>query len=245
MADEPSANATTAATTTSPTGETPKPGEASKEAAPDKKAAAAAAAKAGFQAVKGLSKGVAGKFFGIVKGIVSLPLLLFRGDLLTRLLMLGFLASLGLVGLASHRLFQRFVAPYIAAAKKGDSKAGSGMNSYFEQEKELAIATANLVFLDKFSATFQATVGAMSVFEFELFVENDSPETSSIVKARTAEIRELVANAIQGQSYDALLLPEGKEQLKERIADHINKGLKRWTPGGKVKKVYFTKFVMG
>lgn len=119
------------------------------------------------------------------------------------------------------------------------------MNKLFEQEKEFAIATANLVFLDRFSSSLSAKTGRIQVYEFELFIENDSPETSAIVKAHIEEVREFVANAMQGQSYEELLSVEGKEKLKKHLTEALNRGLKRWTKTGSVKRLYFTRFVMG
>lgn len=225
------------------------PADAGKEGAkkeePSKANAAADAAKnaakAGLDAFKKIGTGAAGKLVHSLKSIASLPLLIFRGDLNTRLLTLGFAASLVLICVAAARLYERFMP----AAPSAHTAAGSSMSKFLEGEKQLAIATANMVFLDKFSASVSASTGGVKVLEFELFVENDSPETSSIVKGHLEEVREFVANAIQGLDYDKLITPEGKDALKKHLTEALNRGLKRWTKKGQIKQLFFTRFVMG
>lgn len=105
----------------------------------------------------------------------------------------------------------------------------------------------------------QATPKAESVmFSLDPFIVNLSDSTNnkflkvtmelelseqSVIeraKARTPQIRDAVIDILTSQTYDSLMLPEGKLELKDNITMIANQTLGDKT----VKNVYFTEFVM-
>ncbi|MBI3555256.1 MAG: flagellar basal body-associated FliL family protein [Deltaproteobacteria bacterium] len=217
-----------------------------KESAKQKATAAAGAARDAAKAALGNLGNTVGKVFGGAKGtiiaFITLPLLIFKGDLTSRILTFGFLASVLLVFLTSSQLYHRFVPQHV---KTPTTEAGQGVTRFLEEEKKIAIMAANVLFLERFSGSLDSGPGQPSVFELELYVEADSPESAAILRAHLPQTREMVSGVIQGRKYEALITDEGKNALKRDILDAVNRTLRRWAAKGQVKKVYFTKFVMG
>ena len=221
--------------------------ETPKESAKDK---AKAQLDAKLNALRGMSGKAAAKFKGLCLGILRLPLLLFTGDLSTKLLMMGFVTSLALIALTSLQLIQHF-GPRVGfhvggAGGHGEQKElEGGLTRFFGAQKELQIATANLLFLEKFSASLRAESGNVRAFDAEIYLECDSPDTSAFLKGRVDQVRELVSGAIQGQVYEKLMTDEGKLEFRQTIAEAVNRGLQRWKVRGSIKRVFFSRFVMG
>ncbi len=212
----------------------------------EKAAAAAGAAKDAARAGLKTASAALGRVFGGAKGsviaFITLPLLLFKGDLASRILTFGFMASVLLLVMTSRQLYERFIPQHI---KTPTSEAGQGVTKFLEEEKKLAIMTANVLFLERFSGSLDSGPGLPGVFELELYVEADSPESAAILRAHLPQAREMVSGVIQGRKYEALMTDAGKNALRQDILGAVNRTLRRWATKGQVKKVYFTKFVMG
>lgn len=235
--------------------------------------AAADAAKnalaSGMGVFRKLGSGVLGRIKDTILGILSVPLLIVRGDLSARLLLLGFVSSLALLAITSMQLFERFAprrglkTPHSVPAGhevEGNAEQGvdhedsgeeeedlsGGVSKFFEEQKRLTVATANVLYLDRFSATLRSDYDKAKVFEVEVYVECDAPETSALLKAHYDEVRELISSAVQGQVYEQLITEDGKNGFRQRIVDAVNGGLQtKWKSGGVVRRVFFTKFIMG
>ena len=217
-----------------------------KENAKQKAAAAAGAAKnAAAAAARKVGDALGGVFGGAkdsVIGFITLPLLLFRGDWTSRILTFGFMASVLLLVMTSTQLYHRFIPKHVAAPV---SEASMGMTRFLEEEKKIAIMAANVLFLERFSGSLDSGPGLPGVFEIELYVEADSPESAAVLRAHLPQAREMVSGVIQGRKYEVLLTDEGKNTLRRDILEAVNRTLRRWATKGEVKKVYFTRFVMG
>ncbi|MEW6056052.1 MAG: flagellar basal body-associated FliL family protein [Bdellovibrionota bacterium] len=199
--------------------------------------------KAGLGSAGKFAKGALGGLKSAIVALVSLPLLLLRGDLLTKVLTAGLLVSVLLIGLTSVKLYQRFIHP-LMPAKDSSSVASQGMNKFVEEQKQLAIAASNLVFLERFQTSIHSPKAKMGILEFELYVECDKPETSAVVRTKLAQLHEAISIVAQDQNYDDLIGDEGKDALKEKILKAVNASLKRLKIKGSIKNVYFTKFIM-
>lgn len=221
----------------------PSTADRAKAMAAQKAAAAAGAAK--DAAKKGLAviQGLGLKLRGLAVSILLLPLLLFRGDLMTRILMVGLLASIGLLVMTGGQLYRRFLADLKVKPEK--TEMGQGLAAFLQAQKDMTVAAANMVFLERFSASLRSESGAVRSLELEIYVESDKPETGNLLKSRLPEIREMVSAAIQGQAYDRLMTEEGKLAFRQQIAETITRGIHKWKSKGSVKSVFFTKFVMG
>lgn len=234
---QPAAAAPTPAGPAAPTATPVKSADAAKEAAKKaSKAIASAGLKAAGQVGSSLKK--------TLISIVSLPLLIFKGDLSTRLLTLGFVASLVLAGISATQIYERFFAKF----RKNESKTemGQGMSQFLAQQKELAIASANVVYLDKFSTSITAQTGDVKAVEIEIFLECDAPETSTALRAQMNEAREIVSRSLEGQNYERLMTEQGKEELKRRVAKVLNSALHdKWNSKGKIHRVFLTRLLMG
>lgn len=233
-------------------------GEASGGATAKEKAAAAAgaaknAAKAGLKAFAGFGARYGGNARGVAVGafraVFSLPMLLLSGDMTTRALIVGFAASVVLVCMTSVQLYDRFMPRVFRHSK---SELGAGVSHFLEEEKKLAIAAANVLFLERFSGaldskgeTLSDGEGRAGVFELEIYVETDSPESTGVLRAHLAQTREIVSGVLQGHTYDELISDAGKEKLKKDVQGAVVRVLHRWTNKGAIKRVYFTRFIMG
>jgi flagellar FliL protein len=61
-----------------------------------------------------------------------------------------------------------------------------------------------------------------------------------VTKTRDYQIRDLIVVILSSERMESLATPKGKEMLKRKIVDNINRILKY----GKIKNVYFPEFVM-
>jgi flagellar basal body-associated protein FliL len=256
-----------AQTTTEPTAESSEPAAAGSSGGgetsttPPSDAAAAPApskvemAKAKLAAFGSLGKGALGKLSGVLKTVLVAPLAIPRailgaligGELSTKLLVVGFFASVGLLAFTGLQLYQtvmheREVARAAALEEAAKTKLQKAL---FEQEKE-QINAANVLFLDKFSGILNNDGGTVPnrSFELEVYIECNEPDTCSYVKGNTAPFKEKIAEALQGQTYDDLITDTGKEKLREKISESVGEVLEHWHEGASVRRVYFTHFQM-
>lgn len=192
--------------------------------------------------IKDLRQNFKARVVDFVKSIVSLPMLIVRGDLATRLLLLGFAASVALLAMTSAQLVQRF-APKRTASKP-QAHVMTEEERKAEEQKALQLVSANMLFLDSFTASLVVKGGRDQKIQLEMYLEANEPETSAILRGHLPQVRETVASAIQGQLYDDLLTEEGKEKFKSQLIVALNKTLAHWTKTGKVKAVFFTRFIM-
>jgi flagellar basal body-associated protein FliL len=79
--------------------------------------------------------------------------------------------------------------------------------------------------------------------ELEVAIEFDSGDTGRWVSSSLAPARsELVGSvgSLTGLTREDLMTPEGKSKVRERIRERMEK----WLPSGKVKGIYFSKFLL-
>lgn len=79
--------------------------------------------------------------------------------------------------------------------------------------------------------------------ELDVAVEFDSAETGRWVAANKDPVRSEVLGAaatLTGFTREDLLTAEGKARIRERIRDRLD----QWLPSGKVKGIYFSRFLL-
>ncbi|MBI2605208.1 MAG: flagellar basal body-associated FliL family protein [Deltaproteobacteria bacterium] len=233
--------------------------------APGKAAAAAQAAKEKLRKslghVKGVFGSVSGRFSSSLAAIARLPIqllkvlfnslvnLFIRGDLMTKFLVLGFAAGIALVLFTSSEIYTR----YFKRTDTGDVAGGHGgkkaeiaadFDVFLKARQSRLQAIENLVFLEGFSADLPAGKGEVKVFEVEVFVECDRPETAAWVKAHISQTKETVSTVLQSKTYEQIITKEGKDRLKGEIVTSLN-ALIHKSFEGKVKRAYFSHLIMG
>lgn len=232
-------------------------GGAASAPAPDASAEAsgpskADAAKAKLAALGNVGKGAIGKLGGPLKALLRLPLDLpralfegiFKGELSTKLLVLGFFASIGLMAFTGVQLYRTVMLEREQArAAHDEHEAKTKLQQALHEQEKAQIDPANVLFLDKFSGFLTGDARAQG-FELEVYIECNEPDTCSHIKASPAPFKEKVTEALQGQSYDELLTDTGKEKLREKISESVGVALAEWQLGASVKRVYFTHFQM-
>jgi flagellar basal body-associated protein FliL len=203
------------------------------------------------QALQGIAKSIGGalqamggragrKIGGVIGAILSVPLLVFRGSIASRLISVGFVASVLLLTITGYKLSKRFMPRF----QPSKSVAATSFNAYLEQQKEYAIASASVVFLERYTATVKSEAGKVANLEVELYAECDAPDTCTAVKARMSAIKEVISSAIQEQSYDDLITDEGKDTFKAMLVREINRRLSGWDVRGNIRRVFFSHFIM-
>lgn len=181
--------------------------------------------------------------WAIISGVLSAPFLIFKGDLTDKVLAIGFVASVGLAGYSGMHIY-RYLEKKVAARQQSSPKE-THRRDFLSDQKDLAKLAANVFMLERFSAALKANQANIHAYEFELFVESDSTETSQVLKDRLPHVRDAVGGVIQNRIYEDLLTDEGKEKLKNDILNTINSEIKKAGGIGKIKRVYFSRFVMG
>lgn len=198
--------------------------------------------------LKDLPKNFVPAMKGLLRSLLQLPLLLVHGDLMTRLVLLGFVASVAVLAITGRQLLSRFAPSPTAEHGEGHGEGhGDAHGHDAEHEQTPEALSENILFLERFSANLVSDVERIKTLDIELYVEADSPETRAVLKANLQKVRETISNTIQGQKYDTLISEAGKAELRQKLIEALNKGLKRWSSehSGKVKKVFFTTFIMG
>jgi Flagellar basal body-associated protein FliL len=79
--------------------------------------------------------------------------------------------------------------------------------------------------------------------EVELAIEFDSGQTGRWVAANLSPARNEVLGSIgtlTGLTREDLLTPEGKAKVREQIRERVDS----WLPSGKIKGIYFSKFLL-
>ena len=189
------------------------------------------------------AKGAVALFF---KNAVNLPMLLVRGDFSSRMILIGFVVSFVVILVTGGELLKRFTPKTkLLLPKSLLTHEGSEMSEFFKNQKELSMASDSMVFLERFSASLNSNAPRVTSFEVEVWMECDKPDTARALKSRMSQVREVVANVMQEQSYEHLLTNKGKEDLQMKIGASVNKILKKLGLDGAVKRVFFSQFVMG
>lgn len=224
------------------------PVETTQTETPPKVAAGAFAKMVGKAQIVGLLKmakmgrEVFGRVISPVKAVLSLPLLVFQGSFASRLISLGFAASVLLVLITGYKLTKRFVpASWFNSTKV---QTADSFNKYLEQQKEYAIASASVLFLERHTTTVTSEGGKVRYLEVEFYAECDQPDTCRTVKGHMIGIRELLTTAIQGRSYDKLITESGKETFRQDVLRALNDGLVKWKIKGSIRRIFMTSFVM-
>ena len=201
------------------------------------------------KAAGGVGSGIGGVISGIFKVPASLVSGIFTGSLFTKLISLGFLASLGVLGYSGFEIYNKFLKPMLpqkaATVVASTTSAGSGINALAKLQREQSIAINKLVFMDRFSAAMHGGRMDSKAYELEFAMECDDPETARFIKTKLVDFREAVSIALQGGDYDDLITDDGKEKLKKRIAHAVAERLKHHKIKGHIYKIHFTRFVMG
>ena len=197
----------------------------------------------------GSAAAIPGKVFGgiwaIVKGILGIPFAIFKGDLSDKLIAVGFLASIALAGFSGLHIYRYLLKKLENRKPAPVAEKVDGRKDFLSDQKDLAKLAANVFMLERFSASLKSNTARVGGYELELFVESDSVETSEILKRRLSAIRDSIGGMIQNRVYEELLTEEGKEKLKTDLLNTINEEVRKGGGAGKVKRVYFSRFVMG
>ncbi len=236
--------------------------------APPQKSDEAAAALAtkeklqkGIGHLKGVFGKVSGRFSSSLAAVAKLPIqllkvlfnslvhLLIRGDLMTKFLILGFAAGIALVLFTSGEIYTRYLkrpeAGDIAGGQAGKkAEIAADFDVFLKARQSQLQAIENLVFLEGFSADIPAGKGEVKVFEVEVFVECDKPETAAWVRAHLSQSKETVSTVLQSKTYEQLITNEGKNRLKGEIVTSLNTLIQK-SFAGKVKRAYFSHLIMG
>ncbi len=169
------------------------------------------------------------------------------------LLVVGLLGSLGVIGVGTAR-YIRFAR--VAAEKARRHAQGADdckeLKCTFNKLEDLAKQKAALaeirdatVALGDFEVTLVGLGNGQKEVKLELdvAVEFDSAETGRWVAANKSPVRSEVLGAaatLTGFTREDLLTPEGKARVRERIRDRLD----QWLPSGKVKGIYFSRFLL-
>lgn len=157
------------------------------------------------------------------------------------------LALLFLVGLAGSVTFfwigmsrHLKARPRTHAHEAAHADPAEAMEALARKKAEAAEAKQSMVRMGLFEGS---VVDAGVRIELEISVEFDTGATGRWISANLDPARSAVLGAVatvRGVSSQKLLTPEGKERIREQVRAHLDDLL----PSGRVKDVYFTKFVI-
>ncbi len=80
----------------------------------------------------------------------------------------------------------------------------------------------------------------MNLASLEVVFICDSPDTRDYVQGNLVQVKDQVTEALTTMERQQLMTVEGKRNLGAKIIHVVN----RWLPSGKIKRVYFPKFIV-
>lgn len=76
--------------------------------------------------------------------------------------------------------------------------------------------------------------------KIEMELEVDGPKVEEEIEKRKPQLRDIIIILLSSKTYDQVSTREGKETLRDEVRDNVNSFLVK----GKIKKVYFTDFIV-
>ena len=170
------------------------------------------------------------------KDIASIPMLMVKGDALTRLAVVGFTVSLLLLIRVIPELpplVARLLGrPVAEAPSHAEAWSGGGTSGKDEHHGMNAAAMGTVVFVGAFSGEFKPAIP----YSAELFAELDSEESAAKLRASLETAKPALQKILDGQLAADLESKEGREELLGHMKEALGDGA--------VAKLFFTKFEM-
>ena len=91
--------------------------------------------------------------------------------------------------------------------------------------------------------TFLVNLAGMrgnKLVKINMELEVDGPKVEDELDKRKPQVRDIIIILLSSKTYDQVTTREGKENLREEVRDTVNSFLVK----GKIKKVYFTDFIV-
>ena len=96
-----------------------------------------------------------------------------------------------------------------------------------------------LVPMETFLVNLAGTHGNKLV-KIDMELEVDGPKVEDELDKRKPQIRDIIIILLSSKTYDQVTTKEGKESLRDEVKETVNSFLVK----GKIKKVYFTNFIV-
>ena len=96
-----------------------------------------------------------------------------------------------------------------------------------------------LVPMETFLVNLAGTRGNKLV-KINMELEVDGPKVEDEIEKRKPQIRDIIIILLSSKTYDQVTTKEGKESLRDEVKETVNSFLIK----GKIKKVYFTDFIV-
>ena len=129
-------------------------------------------------------------------------------------------------------------AYFLGGSDSSGSEAGGDLGDDALEFEDMT--RAEVVPLGSFTVNLRASGSAGRLLQMEISVEADSP-ASTLVADREAQLRDAILMAASDFSYLELEGLDGRLRLRDEIYRRVNEVL---DPEGKIKRVYFTSFVV-
>jgi len=130
-------------------------------------------------------------------------------------------------------------------AEKNKPKLQDVIQGEKDDQSQKAVAADNeeyigkLVPMETFLVNLAGTRGNKLV-KINMELEVDGPKVEEEIDKRKPQIRDIIIILLSSKTYDQMSTKEGKETLRDEVRDTVNSFLTK----GKIKKVYFTDFIV-
>lgn len=108
-----------------------------------------------------------------------------------------------------------------------------------EKSKEDTEYIGKLVPMETFLVNLAGSRGS-KLAKINMELEVDGAKVEEEIEKRKPQIRDIIIILLSSKTYDSITSKEGKEFLREEVRDTVNSFLVK----GKIKKVYFTDFIV-
>jgi len=108
-----------------------------------------------------------------------------------------------------------------------------------DQAQENDDVVGKLVPMETFLVNLAGTHGN-KLAKINMELEVDGPKVEEEIEKRKPQIRDIIIILLSSKTYDQVTTREGKESLRDEVRETVNSFLVK----GKIKKVYFTDFIV-
>lgn len=143
---------------------------------------------------------------------------------------------LGVLGGGGFVVWSKVVQPRLSAAQGGDKSGTLGAQSDNSLDTTLL---GPILPLDPFIVNLAGDDGRRFL-KVNMDLELDDSKLKEEIEHRMPQIRDSILVLLSSKTYDDVASVQGKFKLRAEVVNRINAYLQ----SGKVKKVYFTEFVM-
>jgi flagellar basal body-associated protein FliL len=175
-------------------------------------------------------------------GLMDIPRGLVSPDQQTRRMTVWFfvcLVGMGMICfLATLRIYHRLTAVKVGAGAQEDGQPETAEKPV--KPEDLSIPLGSFTVGLKPMVGKKATKQAANMASIDIVFQCDEPKTREYIEKNMIRVRDQINRVFSVMDREELMSVEGKRDLSAKIIRAVN----QWLPKGKIKKIFFSRFIV-